>query len=381
MPSCRPILLASLLLGVFLSAPEIHGYSVLTHEELIDLAWNDSIRPLLLTKFPGATDHELVVAHSYAYGGCAVQDMGYYPFGKRFFSNLTHYVRSGDFVVWMLENAHTLNEYAFAIGALSHYLGDSVGHSQAINPATAIVFPKLESKYGPSVTYGESPHCHIRTEFAFDVQEMANLEFAPPAYLRAVGFRVPRKFLERAFVHTYGFDVRSILGRDRTALKSYRTAVRSFIPIFAEAELVLHRHKFPAPPDDEDYRLFTQHVSRTNYDRRWKHTYKGPGVKAHLLAIVVFLVPKIGAAPIWLSKFPLPKRSNSTFTALTIPSIALTNCSAPSTTARTHHSLSPTSTSTQDTTTDPETIPSPTIHMPSWSRALPLSPGKRYPPI
>lgn len=297
----------ALLITLTLAPSGTRAYSVLTHEELIDLAWNDSIRPLLLAKFPNATEHQLVVAHSYAYGGSAVQDMGYYPFGKRFFSNLTHYVRSGDFVAWMLQNARTLDEYAFAIGALSHYLGDSIGHSRAINPATAMAFPKLEHKYGPSVTYGESPHGHIRTEFAFDVQELTNLEFAPPAYLRAVGFRVPRRFLERAFVHTYGFDIRSILGPDRPALRSYRTSVRSFIPKFAEAEVVLHRHSFPSPPDDESYRTFAQRVHRTNYDRRWKHTYKGPGFKAHLLAIVVFLVPKIGAASDLAIKIPTPE--------------------------------------------------------------------------
>jgi hypothetical protein len=296
-----------LLLGLLLTSGDGNAYSVLTHEELIDLAWNDPIRPLLLAKFPGATDHQLVVAHSYAYGGCAIQDMGYYPFGKPFFSDLTHYVRSGDFVVWMLRNARTIDEYAFAIGALSHYLGDSIGHSQAINPATAFEFPKLRRKYGDSVTYGESPHGHIRTEFAFDVQELGHLEFAPPAYLRAVGFRVPRKFLERAFVHTYGLDVHSILGPDRPALRSYRTAVRSFIPAFAEAEVVLHRHKFPPYGDDDAYRVFAQRVSRTNYDRRWKHTYKGPGIKAHLLAIVVFLVPKVGGAADLAIKIPTPE--------------------------------------------------------------------------
>jgi len=296
-----------LLLGLTLASGDGNAYSVLTHEELIDLAWNDSIRPLLLAKFPGATEHQLVVAHSYAYGGCVVQDMGYYPFGKPFFSNLTHYVRSGDFVVWMLRNARTIDEYAFAIGALSHYLGDSIGHSQAINPATAFEFPKLQHKYGDSVTYGESPHGHIRTEFAFDVEELGHLEFAPPAYLRAVGFRVPRKFLERAFIHTYGFDVHSILGPDRPALRSYRTSVRSFIPTFAEAEVVLHRHQFPPHGDDEAYRVFSQRVSRTNYDRRWKHTYKGPGFKAHLLAIAVFLVPKIGGAADLAIKIPTPE--------------------------------------------------------------------------
>jgi len=282
------------LIAIVLFAANSEAYSVLTHEELIDLAWKDSIRPLLLAKFPNATDQDLRVAHSFAYGGSAVQDMGYYPFGKVFFSNLTHYVRSGDFVSWMLQNASTINEYAFAMGALSHYLGDSIGHSEAINPATAIEFPKLEKKYGRKVTYGESPHGHIRTEFAFDVGEMKNVEFAPPAYLRHIGFRVPRKFLERAFKATYGFELHEVLGEPTAALKSYRGSVRSFIPSFAEAEIVLNGHKFPPPPDDEAYRVFSERVSRTSYDRNWKHTYKGPGVKAHLLAVLVFIVPKIG---------------------------------------------------------------------------------------
>lgn len=304
----EPISLKLLFVLAFVfSSVHSRAYSVLTHEELVDLAWNESIRPLLLARFPGTTDHQLVVAHSYAYGGCAVQDMGYYPFGKPLFSNLTHYVRSGDFVSWMLRNARTIDEYAFAIGALTHYLGDSIGHSEAINPATAFEFPKLQRKYGDSVTYGESPHGHIRTEFAFDVQELGKMEFAPPAYLRKVGFRVPRGFLRRAFASTYGFDVRSVLGSDRPALHSYRTAVRSFIPAFAEAEVVLHRHQFPPHDDDEAYRVFSERVSRTNYERRWKHTYKGPGIKAHLLAIVVFLVPKIGGAADLAIKIPTPE--------------------------------------------------------------------------
>jgi hypothetical protein len=292
------------LIAVLIIATNGHAYSVLTHEELIDLAWNDSIRPMMLAKFPDATEDELKVAHSFAYGGSAVQDMGYYPFGKRFFSNLTHYVRSGDFVAWMLRNASTLNEYAFAIGALSHYLGDSIGHSEAINPATAIEFPKLKNKYGDKVTYGESPHGHIRTEFAFDVEGMKNTAFAPPAYLRFIGFRVPRKFLERAFMATYGFDLHEVLGEPRASLKSYRSSVRSFIPSFAEAEVVLHGHQFPPPPDDESYRIFEERIKRTNYDRRWKHTYKGPGFKAHFLAVLVFLVPKIGAASDLAIKIP-----------------------------------------------------------------------------
>jgi len=294
----------ALLLVVTLLTIDSSGYSVLTHEELIDLAWNDSIRPLLLAKFPGATQEQLREAHAYAYGGSAMQDMGYYPFGKKFFSNLTHYVRTGDFVGWMLRNARTIDEYAFAIGALSHYLGDTIGHSEAVNPATAVEFPKLSRKFGDSVTYGESPHGHIRTEFAFDIDELTNTAFAPPTYLRAVGFKVPRKFLERAFIVTYGFDIHELLGRARPSLRSYRTSVRTFIPAFAEAEVVLHRNQFPPQPDDEAYQIFSERVSRTNYDRHWKHTYKGPGVKSHLLAIFVFLVPKIGGASDLAIKIP-----------------------------------------------------------------------------
>src|SRR5579864_8238152 len=241
----------TVLLAMTFSSARASAYSVLTHEELIDLAWNDSIRPLLLAHFPEATEAQLIEAHAYAYGGCAIQDMGYYPFGKKFFSDLTHYVRSGDFIAWLFRNARTINEYAFAIGALSHYLGDSIGHLEAINPATGVEFPKLKRKFGPEVTYDESPHGHIRTEFAFDVEELKERSVAPPAYLSFIGFQVPREFLAKAFIDTYGFDVHEVLGQSRPALRSYQTSVRRFIPAFAEAEVVLHGHQFPPPPDDE----------------------------------------------------------------------------------------------------------------------------------
>jgi len=296
----------TLLLVMIFGSASSPGYSVLTHQELIDLAWNDSIRPMLLARFPGSTEAQLREAHAYAYGGASIQDMGYYPFGKQFFSDLTHYVRSGDFIAWLFRNSRTIDEYAFAIGALSHYLGDSMGHSEVINPATAVEFPKLRRKFGNAVTYDESPHGHIRTEFAFDVEELGDGDFAPPAYLRYIGFMVPRKFLERAFINTYGFDIHEVLGRARPALRSYRTSVRSLIPAFAEAEVVLHRHQFPPHPDDDAYRKFAERVARTSYERRWKHTRRGPGVKAHLLAVLVLMVPKIGSASDLAIKIPNP---------------------------------------------------------------------------
>jgi hypothetical protein len=295
---------STLLFVAMLCAPGAAAYSVLTHEELVDLAWNESIRPLLHARFPGASAEELREAHAYAYGGCAIQDLGYYPFSKRFFSDLTHYVRAGDFVAWLLGNARTLDEMAFAMGALSHYLGDAIGHSEAINPSTAIQFPNLRRKFGPIVTYDESPHGHIRTEFAYDVEGLGGREFAPPAYLRSIGLKVPRKFLERAFANTYGFDIHELLGRVRPALRSYRTSVRSFLPAIVEAEVVLHHRQFLPPPNDETYRMFAGRVAQTSYERHWARAFKKPGFGAHLLAILVFIVPKIGAAADLSIKIP-----------------------------------------------------------------------------
>ena len=172
--------IAIMILSIVGSVPQLaSGYATFTHEELIDLAWNDSIRPVLLEKYPGTTDAALREAHAYAYGGCLIQDLGYYPFGKELFSDLAHYVRSGDFVVSLLKNARNVNELAFAIGALSHYVGDSIGHSQAVNPSTALTFPGLERKYGPIVTYEEDPTAHVRTEFGFDVAQIAFCDTPP----------------------------------------------------------------------------------------------------------------------------------------------------------------------------------------------------------
>ena len=241
MKTCTWRIVLAALTAATMLAPQITGaYSVFTHEELIDLTWRSAIRPLLLERFPGSTDAQLREAHAFAYGGCAAQDMGYYPFGNKFFSDLTHYVRAGDFINSLFRESRNVDEYAFAIGALSHYIGDSIGHSIAVNPSTGINFPGLAKKYGPIVTYDESPHAHVRTEYAFDIGQLSKRTFAPPAFMRFIGFRVPRGLLERAFVATYGIEVRELIGKTRPAMKSYRASVRTFIPIFSNVEIVLH---------------------------------------------------------------------------------------------------------------------------------------------
>jgi hypothetical protein len=291
-------------LAVVVLSPSAGAYSVFTHEELIDLAWSSSIRPLLLARFPGSTEAQLREAHAYAYGGCAIQDMGYYPFAEHFFSDLTHYARTGDFVSNLLNDASTVDEYAFALGALSHYLGDSIGHSEAVNLATPIAFPKLERKYGPSVAYDQDPHAHIRTEFAFDIGQLSKHTFAPPSYMRHIGFRVPRRLLDRAFRETYGFAFPELVGKTRPALRSYRSSVRTFIPAFAGAEVVLHRRQFSADTSDTSYSVFQERLARADYERHWKTGYTGPGFGSHALAILVKMLPKVGVISLLAIKIP-----------------------------------------------------------------------------
>jgi hypothetical protein len=296
------LLLITFLLG---AASVCSGYSVLTHQAIIDLAWNDSIRPLLLSRYPRTTEEQLALAHAYAYGGCAIQDAGYYPFGNQFFSDLAHYVRSGDFVSSLFRNARDVNEYAFAIGALSHYLGDSIGHAEAINPATAIAFPKLEKKYGSIVTYEDAPRPYVATEFSFDVDQIAQDRFAPDAYLRYIGLKVPRELLERAFYETYGLRVTTVLGKTtRAAIRSYRGSIRSFIPTFAKAEVVIHRGEFPKDDASPALEAFTRRLQDAPYRPAWSDRYRAPSFGEHVLAVVIRGLPPVG--PVIFLKFRGP---------------------------------------------------------------------------
>jgi hypothetical protein len=274
--------------------PEL-AYSVQSHEQLIDLAWKPSIVPLLRKRFPSITEVQLVEAHAYAYGGCAIQDIGYYPFGNQFFSDLTHYVRTGDFVESLLRNARTPDELAFAIGALSHYVGDTVGHSIATNPAVAEEFPRLHAQYGPVVTYDESPHAHVRTEFAFDVDEISKRRFAPSAYLRHVGLRVSRDLLARAFYETYGLRITDVLGgKRRPTFRGYRFAVRSFLPRIAYAETVLHRKQMPADLPDAELSQLEKSLAQADFENGWDAYRKHPGIGTYTLAGLIVVLPKIG---------------------------------------------------------------------------------------
>ena len=258
------------LVGVaLLLTPETdRAYSVQSHEQLIDLAWHGSIVPLLMDRYPKTTAAQLLEAHAYAYGGSAIQDLGYYPFGNEFFSDLTHYVRAGDFVQSLLRNAKTVDELAFAVGALSHYVGDTVGHAAAVNLSVPKEFPALGMKYGPVVNYEESPHAHVRTEFAFDINEIEKRRFAPSGYLKHVGLNVATDLLARAFYEVYGLDLYKTIGDRRPILRGYRFAVRRFLPSIAYAETVLHRKSMPQDTTGSDIDRLEQRAEAGGLGKR-----------------------------------------------------------------------------------------------------------------
>ena len=279
------------------------AYSLLTHEQLIDLTWDDSIVPLLLSRYPNLTPAQLNVARAYAYGGCVIQDIGYYPFGDQSFSDLTHYVRSGDFIINLFRNAHDANEMAFAVGALSHYIGDSIGHPEATNLAVPVEFPKLRAEYGKSVNYAEGKHQHVQTEFAFDINEIAHHRVAPLRYLRHIGFRVSMRQLALAFYQTYGLS-ETFTGRRRINVRDYRFAARTFIPRIAYALTVLHRkHEPPDPttPDVVELEKESAQVAKTNNWQAYRHK---AGIETYLIAGLIFIVPKIGPLKLLAIKGP-----------------------------------------------------------------------------
>lgn len=300
------------LVLVLFVAGSAAAYSVLTHEEIVDLLWNSDIVPLLHRRFPSATPEDLRRAHAYAYGGSMIQDMGYYPFGSQDFSDLVHYVRSGDFVEALLRESTTLDEYAFAIGALAHYVSDNTGHP-AVNHSVALMFPKLRARYGDSVTYADDPKAHIRTEFGFDVAQIAKQRYAPDAYHDFIGFEVAKPLLERAFRATYGIDLGEVFTNVDLSIGTYRRAISKVIPEMTKAALETHRVELRREIPNFDEHKFVFNLSRAAYEKDWGSGYRRPGIGARILAFLFRLIPKVGPFKAVAFETPTPQTEDLYF--------------------------------------------------------------------
>jgi len=269
------------------------GYSVLTHEQIIDLLWKDQIQPLLLKRFPNAAEEDLRKAHAYAYGGSVVQDMGYYPFGSAYFSDLVHYVRTGDFVNALIRDSYDLNEYAFALGAMAHYSSDNMGHP-TINRVVGIEFPKLARRYGPEVTYADDPKAHIRTEFGFDMEQVAKNRYTSDQYHDFIGFEVSKPLLERAFYDTYSLMLEDVFGDVDLAIGSFRRSISQLIPQMTRVALLSRKKELVKDTPNFNQKKFLYYLSRAQYNKEWGSVYRKPGLGARILAWLLKVVPKRG---------------------------------------------------------------------------------------
>ena len=310
--SRRRLFCAALTIWVLAFSPACTGYSVLTHEEIIDLLWNPQIKPLLLNRFPDATADDLTKAHAYAYGGSVIQDIGYYPFGSHQVSNLTHYVRTGDFVRTMLDDAQTLNEYAFALGALSHYISDINGHPY-INLSVGIEFPALARLYGPAVPYDVDHKAHLTTEFGFDVLQVAKGRYAPENYHNFIGFKVSAPLLERAFYDTYGLKLTDVMPHEDLAIGTYRRSVSQILPEMTKVALVEKGDQLQREIPNFNRQHFLYHLSKADYRKSWGSGYQEPGPGAHLMAGLFKIVPKVGPLRAINFKEPTPKTEDLYF--------------------------------------------------------------------
>jgi len=300
---------------LFVFAPSISAYSVLSHEELIDIAWESDVRPALLKRFPSATPEDLQEAHAYAYGGSIIQDLGYYPLGNHKFTDLLHYVRSGDFVAALLRDAETINEYAFALGALGHYVADIWGHP-AVNAGVALAYPKLRRRFGNLVTYEDDRDSHLKTEFSFDVVQVAKKRYVSKQYHDFIGFEVSQSLLERAFVEIYGIEMDDLLPVEDLTIGTFRFGVSRVIPEMTQVAVATRENADVREHDNAARKKFLYHLSRADYQKHFGTRYRRPGIFARLLAFLLKLIPNFGALRALGYKNPTPQTEDLYFKSM-----------------------------------------------------------------
>ena len=305
----------AILLVMLLCAGVSFAYSVLTHEQIVDLLWIDELRPLLLQRFPGLTEDQLKEAHGYAYGGAVIQDLGYYPFGNVEFSDLVHYVRSGDFVRELVLQSQDANEYAFALGALAHYTSDIAGHP-AVNKSVSIQYPKLRAKFGDSVRYAEDHTAHVKTEFGFDMVQVAKNRYVSQQYHDFIGFQVSKPLLERTFPIVYGLELKDVLTHEDLAVGSYRFAVSRLIPQMTQIALRTHKKDMMKETPDFEKKKFLYRLSRSEYEKEWGKDYTKADFGTRVWSVLLRYMPKIGPFKALAFNNPTPQTEDLYFKSI-----------------------------------------------------------------
>lgn len=280
------------------------AYSILAHEAIIDASWNKNIQPLLLKKFPASTRADLKRAHAYAYGGSLVADMGYVPGGSPYFTNLLHYVRSGDFVNTIINEAQDVFEYAFALGALSHYWADKYGHEIATNPAIAKAYPKLQKKFGDTITYHDHHASHSQIELAYDVIQAYKGNYATTAFHHLIGFEINAAVLDRALQKTYGQGLADMFPNFDKSVVKFRWGVAELFPEIAKQAWRSDIDALIKSSEEVQRLPFADDMPEGAFTKSIKKVRSRGGILARTLATVLTALPKVG--PLEKLKFKYP---------------------------------------------------------------------------
>jgi hypothetical protein len=297
-------LIFTVLLFICLSVSPASAFSILAHEAIIDAEWVSHIRPMLLKKYPNSTLDDLKNAHAYAYGGCLVADMGYMPFGQPYFTDLVHYVRSGDFVTTMISEAQNLNEYAFALGAMSHYMADKYGHSLGTNQSVPLANPDLKAKFGNVVTYADDHTSHSRMELAYDVIQTARGRYATTEYHDFIGFSMAKPVLERAFLKTYGQELIVVFPNFESTVSTFRWGVRDLFPAILHDAWKAKKKEIRKMDIHARHKDFKFKMPKKMYDKEFGTDYTRPDFKARAVAFIIRILPKIGPLKKFSFKYP-----------------------------------------------------------------------------
>jgi hypothetical protein len=273
---------------------------------VVDSLWAGPVKSALLKRFPQATDAELTEARAYAYGGCLIQDLGYYPFGDRFFSDLLHYVRSADLIQALVDESTTLDEYAFSLGAVIHYGSDVEGHSIAINRVVPMLYPKLKARYGDIVTYADDRAAHLKTEFAFDVLQVARGHYAPQTYHDLIGFNVSKELIQRAFEKTYGLPLEVEYHHLDLSINTFRYSVSELLPEMTRAAWVSKKKEIEKLDPKASRSVFVYNMRRAEFNKQYGSNYQRPGPGARFIAFVFRVIPKVGPFKGLAFKVPPP---------------------------------------------------------------------------
>jgi hypothetical protein len=157
------------------------------------------------------------------------------------------------------------------------------------------------------VTYWDNPASHLRTEFGFDVLQIAQGRYAPNSYHAFIGFEVSKPVLERAFLDTYGLELKDVFGNLDLALGSFRYSVSTVIPGMTRVAWQLKKDDVVKEVPGITRQKFLYNLSRSSYEKEWGTHYQKPGIRVRLVTWILRIIPKIGPFKSLAFRAPTPE--------------------------------------------------------------------------